>query len=73
MLPCPSLPHEFPTDLQKPRKTRTTIKKKVVAQEVGNVNDTDSDEDVEVWVTNKPTKIFLKTLTVMMLVSVMMM
>ena len=42
--------------MQKPRKTRKTSKKKVVDQEVENVNDTDSDEDVKVWVTNKPTE-----------------
>ena len=55
LLPCSYLPLEFPTELQKPRRTRKTSKKKVVAQEVGNVNDTDGDENVEVWVTNKPT------------------
>ena len=73
LLPCSSLPLEFSTELQKPRKTRKASKKKVVAQKVENVNDTDSDEDVKVWVTNKPTENVLKTLTVMMLVSVMMM
>ena len=56
LLPCSSLPLEFPTELQKPRKTRKTSKKKVVAQEVEYVSDTDSDEDVKVWVTNKPTE-----------------
>ena len=56
LLPCSSLPLEFPTELQKTRKTRKTSKKNVVAQEVGNVNDTDRDEDVKVWVTNKPTE-----------------
>ena len=56
LLPCSTLPLEFLTELQKSRKTRKTSKKKLVAQEVGNVNDTDSDEDVEVWVTNKPTE-----------------
>ena len=36
---------------------RKTSKKKAVVQEDGNVNDTDSDEDVEdVWVSNKPTE-----------------
>ena len=56
LLPCSSLPLEFPTELQKPRKTRKTSKKKVVAQEVEDVNDTDSGEGVKVWVTNKPTE-----------------
>ena len=56
LLPCSSLPLEFPIELQKPRKTRKTSKKKVVAQEVENVNDTDNDKDVNVWVTNKRTE-----------------
>ena len=56
MLPCSSLPLEFPTELQKTKKTRKTSKKKLVAQEVGNVNDTDSDEDFKVWIADKPTE-----------------
>ena len=34
LLSCSSLPFEFPTELQKPRKTRKTSKKKVAAKEV---------------------------------------
>ena len=56
LLPCSSLPLESATELQKTRKTRKANKKKAVAQEVGNVNDTDSDEDVKGWGTNKPTE-----------------
>ena len=56
LLLCSSLPLKFPTELQTTKKTRKTSKKKAVAQEVGNVNDTDSDEDVKVWVNNKPTE-----------------
>ena len=56
LLPRSSLPLEFPTELLKPRKTRTISKKKVVAKKVENVDDTDSDEDVKVSVANKPTE-----------------
>ena len=72
LLPCSSLPFEFPTEMQKTRKTRKTSKT-VVSQEVGNVNDTDSDGDVKVWVSNKPTENASETSTLAMLVSMIMM
>ena len=43
----------FQQNCKNTMKTRKTSKKKAVVQEVGNVNDTDSDEDVKVWVGNR--------------------
>ena len=73
LLPCSSLPLEFPTELQKPRKTRKTSKKKVVAQEVNMLVILTVMKMLKFGLLTNQLKMFLKILTVMMLVSVMMM